>query len=550
MKIKLKDARRNTRKGEKIIRNLHDDIDNFQSDIRKQQTQIIQLQQTVEELAEENEALKIEGITSNEKNIGIQNLDFVEMDLLDLHGRYQSVLVELDRHYKLVERLYIELSEKETICDSANRESNDKDVIILKLKQTIEGMKSDGEGKKASETNKGDIDILKLELKTADTQIEKDWTIIERQSQQIEIIHQQYIEQRDLNSQCHSELVEISMRLENATKNEKDCEKKMKEMKENYENQLLDLTQIKEMASSKGKEHGHNIPLQIIESRREEFAINASKIQNITQTSGESSAETITIKQEILSFQNVILEIKDDLQWIVQVIFGKRIEEKDCNNESMAMQISTLKSFTSQLRSESYKIAKYLQNEIEKNVRKDNLRALLFKTKALSKELINTKVEYNDYEKEFQTFLTKTKAQIQYKISNFLKTNAISPLDTYSRATGTEILEGTLTKVTEDLKRAHQLNKLLEENLSEAKEKITAKEAMHKREVNLVIKGIKRRDYEKRKKENGSNGGAIADREKDNLLENVTTPADFLQKYLASRGSWGARVRKSDTSVR
>ena len=190
------------------------------------------------------------------------------------------------------------------------------------------------------------------------------------------------------------------------------------------------------------------------------------------------------------------------------------------------------------------------QNEIEKNVRKDNLRALLFKTKALSKELINTKVEYNDYEKEFQTFLTKTKAQIQYKISNLLKTNAISPLDTYSRATGTEILEGTLTKVTEDLKRAHQLNKLLEENLSEAKEKITAKEAMHKREVNLVIKGIKRRDYEKRKKENGSNGGAIADREKDNLLENVTTPADFLQKYLASRGSWGARVRKSDTSVR
>ena len=44
-----------------------------------------------------------------------------------------------------------------------------------------------------------EIEKLTNRLTTAESQIEKDWSIIESQSQQLENLHQQFIEQRDEN---------------------------------------------------------------------------------------------------------------------------------------------------------------------------------------------------------------------------------------------------------------------------------------------------------------------------------------------------------------
>lgn len=52
------------------------------------------------------------------------------------------------------------------------------------------------------------VKVLATKLSTAELQIEKDWMIIERQSNQIENLHVQFIEQRDENRQQMMTLAE------------------------------------------------------------------------------------------------------------------------------------------------------------------------------------------------------------------------------------------------------------------------------------------------------------------------------------------------------
>ena len=53
-----------------------------------------------------------------------------------------------------------------------------------------------------------EIDKLTQKLETAESQIEKDWEIIESQGVQLENLHQQFIEQRDEN-QKHLKMVKL-----------------------------------------------------------------------------------------------------------------------------------------------------------------------------------------------------------------------------------------------------------------------------------------------------------------------------------------------------
>jgi len=156
-------------------------------------------------------------------------------------------------------------------------------------------------------------------LKTAESQIEKDWVIIEGQGAQLENLHQQYIEQRDENHK-HSQLLQDTDR-ELHIKEQKFAElvKILEEKCEEILNQREEINKIKTISKTKEdelesllleKEEGIE-KLHSMISELEKSLNNSQKhIEGILNES-QDNRERESGKNEIIKEQeNIIAELK------------------------------------------------------------------------------------------------------------------------------------------------------------------------------------------------------------------------------------------------
>ena len=183
------------------------------------------------------------------------------------------------------------------------------------------------------------LEDLHEKLRTSEAQIEKDWIIIEGQGEQLENLHQQFIEQRDENRK-HSKLLEAADKeLYYKEQQIGELEKELSEKTEQLLQGNTELTEIKAISKTKEeelesllqeKEEGIEKLHEMISELEKSLNNSQKHIEGILNESMDHR-EREKEKMEIINEQEiVILELKEE----VTVLKGKIMETREHDTDT------------------------------------------------------------------------------------------------------------------------------------------------------------------------------------------------------------------------
>ena len=187
------------------------------------------------------------------------------------------------------------------------------------------------------------LEELNDKLRKSEAQIEKDWIIIEGQGEQLDKLHQQFIEQRDENRK-HSKLLEAADKeLDDKEQRIGDLEKELSEKMGQLLQGNTELIEVKTISKTKEeelesllqeKEEGIEKLHEMISELERSLNNSQKHIEGILNESMDHR-ERENEKIEIINEQEIaILELKEE----ITVLKGKIMEDRE-NDTDMALSI-------------------------------------------------------------------------------------------------------------------------------------------------------------------------------------------------------------------
>ena len=187
------------------------------------------------------------------------------------------------------------------------------------------------------------LEELNDKLRKSEAQIEKDWIIIEGQGEQLDNLHQQFIEQRDENRK-HSKLLEAADKeLDDKEQRIGDLEKELSEKMGQLLQGNTELIEVKTISKTKEeelesllqeKEEGIEKLHEMISELERSLNNSQKHIEGILNESMDHR-ERENEKIEIINEQEIaILELKEE----ITVLKGKIMEDRE-NDTDMALSI-------------------------------------------------------------------------------------------------------------------------------------------------------------------------------------------------------------------
>lgn len=420
---------------------------------------------TVNEIRSDNEKLK-------EQNVELKN------QLKSLESRLSEIINE-QQDEKVNEGV---ANDNERVRYTGDKEST------LKFLRADSGCDTDRSTEDGVASAK--IEKLKQKLQTTESQIEKDWEIIESQGYQLENLHQQYIEQRDENR----------MNSENLDKTKKDLKNKEKRI-----TSLLE--EIKEIeTSSKSKEEELEKLLEEKEDGIEKLHLMISELEK-SLTNSQSHIEGILND----SFESRDRE-KDHVY---------QINDKESMIEDLKVELTKVKEELETLKlgmdAMPTKVLDFTTEEDLLSLR-DKVDALSFHHKTLNKD---TRYFIDIFKNQFigdiehLRHLMKeifTREQISSKIDNNMSVagkifdNGVH----FGEASFSEKKDGRVSnemnaenntinsqeeneRMKLELREKQNLIRSLSEELNQCKNSLQAKETIHRLQIDTIVRSLAKR---------------------------------------------------------